>query len=643
MSLIIPLGLLGLLSLIALILIYIIKPNYQQKRISSTYVWKLSLKYKKKRIPISRLSQLLIFLCQLLVLVLCALLLAKPAILEERVNYKDESVVIIDASASMMVSEGGESRFERAVAGVKEFAENVMENDGVISVIVADGEAYFVAQRSSAADAVMVADELDDLLAEGTSKCTFGSADMDGAAALAEQVLEINGNAKVYLYTATSYINKNGIEVVSVAADDDWNAAVLNCDAKVEEDNYYSITIDVGCYGKSAQLAVNCDIYGVNGNDGREENISKTVFLDGVENEATIRLTSSDFAGGAIYSFDHLKVYIDESDGFNYDNSIDYYGGKRETIKVQYASSFPNTFINSICNNYRTSFKDKWNVELALLRSDEAPALKGFDFYIFEHTMPETLPTDGVVVLIDPDKAPEGAGFRLGETVNLSSDSTLALGEEHPVNKYVNADNITTSYYKRILSSAGYDEVLSYAGDPVLIVKNESKCKIAVCTFNLNFSNVGVRKEFPTIMYNIFEYFIPSTLTGHMFEIGDTLTLNARGEDLTVNGPGADNINFETLPAQFRVEQPGTYTLTQETMKQKPNVQGVEYVIAVSNFFVKVPSFESNITKEVDALPLLHANNEEKYDDKDLLTYFAAAMVALLFVEWLLQSREYFR
>ena len=45
----IPLGLLGLLGIVALILIYIIKPNFQQKLLSSTFLWRLSLKFKKKK------------------------------------------------------------------------------------------------------------------------------------------------------------------------------------------------------------------------------------------------------------------------------------------------------------------------------------------------------------------------------------------------------------------------------------------------------------------------------------------------------------------------------------------------------------------------------------------------------------------
>ena len=80
MTLLLPLGLLGLLAIAALILIYIIKPNYQQKFISSTYVWKLSMKYRKKKIPINRLKNIILFICQVLIIVSCAMLLAWPVI-----------------------------------------------------------------------------------------------------------------------------------------------------------------------------------------------------------------------------------------------------------------------------------------------------------------------------------------------------------------------------------------------------------------------------------------------------------------------------------------------------------------------------------------------------------------------------------
>ena len=39
-----PIGLVAFVSILALIIIYIIRANYQQKEISSSYVWALSLK-----------------------------------------------------------------------------------------------------------------------------------------------------------------------------------------------------------------------------------------------------------------------------------------------------------------------------------------------------------------------------------------------------------------------------------------------------------------------------------------------------------------------------------------------------------------------------------------------------------------------
>ena len=93
MTWLLPLGFLGLAGVIALIVIYIIKPNYQNKYISSTYVWRLSLKYRKKRLPLNKLNNILQFLCQCLILTICGLLLAQPVIVSEKVGDENEKVM----------------------------------------------------------------------------------------------------------------------------------------------------------------------------------------------------------------------------------------------------------------------------------------------------------------------------------------------------------------------------------------------------------------------------------------------------------------------------------------------------------------------------------------------------------------------
>ena len=140
MKLLTPLGLLGLIGVVALIIIYLIRPNYQQKYISSTYIWKLSLKYKKKRVPISKLRNILIIICQILALVTCA---QPNEVLKAQADYV-EVIAIIDSSASMRAETNGETWFERAVDLARVKGNEVLNDGGVVSVIIADSKPHFL-------------------------------------------------------------------------------------------------------------------------------------------------------------------------------------------------------------------------------------------------------------------------------------------------------------------------------------------------------------------------------------------------------------------------------------------------------------------------------------------------------------------
>ena len=162
MSWLTPLGFLGLIGLIILIIIYIIKPNYQNKIISSTFIWKLSLKYKKKKIPISRLRNILLFLCQILAITVGSMILAQPFI-DNSQPVSNEKVLIIDASGSMMAKVGNQTRFERAVDLVREECDLILEEQGRVSIILAGTTAsYLVQQTDNANEIRMALDELVD-------------------------------------------------------------------------------------------------------------------------------------------------------------------------------------------------------------------------------------------------------------------------------------------------------------------------------------------------------------------------------------------------------------------------------------------------------------------------------------------------
>ena len=113
--------------------------------------------------------------------------------------------------------------------------------------------------------------------------------------------------------------------------------------------------------------------------------------------------------------------------------------------------------------------------------------------------------------------------------------------------------------------------------------------------------------------------------------MGETVTINARGENLSVKPPeNGEILNFESTPATIVAEKPGDYEVTQSGMAGT----------ITDRFYVYIPNDESVISRVADALPVISVEetNDDGYDD--LILWFAIAAAVLFAAEWLLHSRE---
>ena len=245
--------------------------------------------------------------------------------------------------------------------------------------------------------------------------------------------------------------------------------------------------------------------------------------------------------------------------------------------------------------------------------------------------MPSVIPTDGVVLLVDPTGAPEGAGIKFGDRLGVESSSTLAAGSKHELTQFVESSRITIAKYTEIVASDGYEELAYYSGKPVILAKEEDNAKIVVWAFDLNYSNIIAMPDFAFLMYNLFNYYIPTTVDSGSFEIGDTVELTARGTELSVDDGKGNKKDFEGKRGEITVATPGTYTVTQTPISGKEVKEAI---------FVHIPASESNISAEEDSLtgPAFLENDADVRTD--LLFYFALALIVLLFAEWWLHSRE---
>ncbi|MBO5240052.1 MAG: VWA domain-containing protein [Clostridia bacterium] len=654
MTLLTPLGLLGLLGIAVLILIYIIKPNYQQKFISSTFVWKLSLKYRKKRIPISKLRNFLIILCQILILTAAALILAEPAqVLKNHVEER-EVVVILDSSASMRTTLNGSDRFTRAVDGVIDLTDEVLKDNGIVSVIVADDKPEFLMERTTKEQAAILTDDLNDLISNDV--CYYGTSDIEGAMALCEEVLEQNNRAKIYLYTDTmySYVPEN-IEVVNVSVAEEWNAGILDAYTVLDE-NFYSFYVDVACYGRDEEVVVNVDVLGANALDSTDSGVSisfsqsvycsreqtqRVVFINEdqhqfwdqeTENVTYYPISEMD----KIYSYQTVQITIQtyEKDSLMADDAFMIYNGQKEVVKIQYASADPNPFFGAMLKGLKGAYADRWDFQITEIKQGEEPILEGFDFYIFEHQSPKVLPTDGIVLLSDPLEIPSNIGLRFdGVYDNAGKSYEIAEDEEHAITSNMDVSDLMISRYVRLTYGAEWNSLITANGQTVFGIRDDEDMKVAVMGFSVHYSNIVITEQFAVLMYNLFGYFLPSTVESSAFEVNEIITLNARADSLYVTREGSTDEEkiFNNFPATMQVALPGNYLLEQTTFTGK---------LVQERIFVKTPALESNVWRVEDALENPYKEEDDTDYYRDLLLYIAAAMVAILFVEWWLQSRE---
>lgn len=626
MKWLVPLGFLGLLGLVVLLIIYLIKPNFQKKAVSSTYVWKMSLQFRKKRNPINRMQDLILLFCQILTILACTFVMAQPVLAAFRPIPVTRKICIIDGSASMLTEVDGETRFDRAVQKIRMLAQTVTEDGGEISVIVAGETADFVSVRTTASTLSELNGKLDEMAGNGLAYCCYGSADTEGAMRLAEQVLNETPSADVLYYTGKTYIDSGDVEIVDVSSPDEYNVAILDCRAVLEE-NYYTFEVDLASYGRDPDIEVKCEIYGANDDENSKLTFSLPAWLQG--DTAQTLLFNSETTGTGVFSYEYAYISISINDSFSYDNQFFIYGGTKETIKIQYCSEIPNTYFLTCIRSLRDTLRSKWDIEYNEVNPTlKEAAIEGYDFYIFERCAPKTMPQDGVVMFVNPPSMPEGQGVKLSKLV-LSGNMNLAVTGEHAITKGVSAERIFVSECKKMTLNDEFEVLLTCMGEPAYAVKDTLEGKVVIMGFELQNSDMSLLLEFPRLFFQTFRYFFPSTIQNYNFEVGESVELNARGTSLTVRGQGED-ITLTDFPAEITLSECGVYTLSQTLFNGKE---------VLENFYVKIPNAESDLTTPVEELgnPYVEAVPED--EDYDLLLYLAGALALLLCAEWWISCR----
>ena len=590
-----PAGLWLLLGIPVLIIIYLIKAQHEDRPVSSTYIWKLSSRFMKKRLPMQKIKKILTFVMQFLMIVAVSFMAARPAVLNgESCDY----IAIIDASASMQIQDdNGTSRFEYAIKEIEELTGEIT-NGHSLSVIVASDSASYLVQGSTSVNEVK--------LALNNADCTYGGCNIEEAISLAQLMCDRSNNAEVIFFTDCEYTDAENISVINLNQNE-WNVAVESLSTKADGKNTV-FTATLTSYNKDASVTVGLKI---------DDSTVDAQIIDCIDGEP-IEVV---FTAEEVSSYDMAEVYIETEDGLDADNS---YAVCRNSDKI-----YSVTLVSSSPLYLESALKALGNCEVTVASSINEAELSGQDLYVFDGTAPEEYPTDGSVLVFGTDNLPDGltSNSSSAYAVALSMDNTL----QSDIYEGLSFEETVVTNYASLSGNTVWESILFCENDAVLVTRKlDSGLHFTVASFDLHDSNLPMQADFVVLVRNLVEYSVPGMLKDTDHTAGETveLTVMPAAEQLYVELPDE---SIKTLSAvgeisSIAADDVGIYTAVMTT------ADGGEYV----DFFVHVP--EGEVAETIGTAIEIELSTDTDIPVEEAISeiwfWIAAAMLLLILLEW---------
>ncbi|MBE6672161.1 MAG: VWA domain-containing protein [Ruminococcaceae bacterium] len=590
-----PAGLWLLLGIPILIIIYLIKAQHEERPVSSTFIWKLSERFAKKRLPLRRLRRILLFLLQLIMIILAALMAAKPVIVK---GASYDYVVILDGSASMQnADEKGKSRFDKAVSAIEKKAQDLSDGHTMTVILAADTASSLIEGSDSSAEVK---------LALGKAACTNGGCNTEEAMALAQTACNRSENAKVLFYTDCAYEKAGNITVIDMS-EDEWNVSLGSLEVRENGDE----TVFVGSlisYHEQADVTVGLAIDG------------KTV-------DARIVSCEKDVAAEVVFTknkmkpFDTAEIFIEAKDSLAVDNRYALCRKNHAKYKVLLASESP-LYLES-------ALTALGSCEVTVVPSLEDVALEGMDLYIFDGLVPDEYPTDGSVVVFGVEHLPQGlqCGTFYEEHERISINKELESDLYNGLSFY----GAVVKEYTGLLGNRDWQPLLYCYSVPVMMSSlRENGVRFTVFSFDLHNSNLPLMADYPILIGNLLEYSIPTMISKTDYVAGDSITISSLpgSGDMYLQYPDETirTLYTENGKCVLPLDAVGIYTVVMK------GAQHSEY----TDFFVHIAREEAapQTGDEINIALSAEPNTEPKMATSGIWFWLALAFLLILLIEW---------
>lgn len=329
-------GLYAFAGLLILLLIYLIRPKPLKKTIPSLlFLVKQKGKTKKESFFERILRDFLLLFHFLLVLTLAAAA-TQPFYLSSKDVAADNTVIVLDASASMLVKEWGGTRFEKMLGKANDYLE------GKISIIVAGNEPLVLLDKGKKEEAVEVLANL----RPTNSLTSLGSSILAGGDLLKDK--------KGRVIAISDFVNTDSMEPI---------IAKKTLEAK----GIFVEFIEIGSEGKENVGIVDADI---------SEDISKITIQNYNNYSVRLRLKANEDAqeielqpfGTKKTTFSNKegdnKAELLVKDDFPLDNIIHVYAPVKKKVRILLITNKEKTYILPALNAYKSAWNSEAEIDI---------------------------------------------------------------------------------------------------------------------------------------------------------------------------------------------------------------------------------------------------------------------------------------
>ncbi len=614
MNLLIPAALAFSIIIPVILLLYFMRPKRQERVVSSTLLWQQALQDLQASRPWQRLRITLLLLLQILAAIVIVLVLARPATFISS-PIGGDTIIILQASASMQATDIPPSRFEQAKSNITDLIDGLGPSDRLSLIAMARTPQVLIAFSSEKGQLTSALQR---------AKVTNQDADLEQALSLATSLAAGHSDAQVLVIGDGHVLPPDQtlevpfpVRYMQIGTDAP-NVALLALAEHTIQGHQVALA-QIANYSHQ-QRSIPIELYA----DGKLVGVQTAILPAG--------------ANGALQwgplppttRFLHARIISQDAMTVDHEAWANAGGSMHgRVLLVTRGNSFLETALHL-----------QPNIDLFETTPDKYANVGNFDLTVFDGFIPASLPP-GDIFFVDP---PTGS-FIFGKSGAEITISHISAGDDRQ--NLLNEVDLNSIHVLRLshqLTPVSWMQpVIVTPETPLLIAGEKDNRRIATLSFNLHDSDLPLQPTFPILMYNLVNWFLPPPVPGTgQIAPGTPVTIQAwpGAQRITITGPGQQP--FTVAPpfpaAAFnQTNTTGMYFVTQYTQNQV--LQGAFAI----NLFDPLQSHLAPSAR----LPIAQSTPFDSGGPsvprvlREIWPWIASLLLLVLCVEWWLFGRSY--